>query len=102
MSHEDLADFDARYEAILDQGFAENPMSPSSKTGPKKRGRPKRSPPRNLLERLRTQKAFPNARIIPSLAGLHRTARNWVRGGTEIRNYGDNVINAATRPTALL
>jgi len=57
LPHEDLAAFDARYQAILEQGFAENPISPPSKAGPKKRGRPKRSPPRNLLERLHNQKA---------------------------------------------
>ena len=55
LSSEDLAAFDTRYEAILEQGFAENPMPPPPET--KKRGRPKRSPPRNLLERLRDQKA---------------------------------------------
>jgi transposase len=57
LSHEDLAAFDARYQAILEQGFAQNPIHPPPETEPKKRGRPKRSPPRNLLERLRKQKA---------------------------------------------
>ncbi len=57
LSSEDLAAFDARYEAILEQGFAENPMPPPPPIETKKRGRPKRSPPRNLLERLRDQKA---------------------------------------------
>jgi transposase len=57
LSSEDRAAFEARYQAILEQGFAQNPMPPPSQTGPKKPGRAKRSPPRNLLERLRDQKA---------------------------------------------
>jgi len=54
VSREDLTAFDARYDAILEQGFALNPMPPTPKT--KKRGRPKRPPPLNLLDRLRNQK----------------------------------------------
>ena len=57
LSSQEIAAFEARYEAILEQGFAENPMSTTSQEGAKKRGRPKRSPPRNLLERLRNQQA---------------------------------------------
>lgn len=57
VSDEDLSAFNSRYEAILEQGFAKNPIPPPSPTEPKKRGRPKRSPPRNLLERLQKQKA---------------------------------------------
>lgn len=53
----ELAAFEARYQAILDQGFTDNPLSPPSQTQPKKRGRPKRSPPRNRLERLQTHQA---------------------------------------------
>lgn len=54
LSREDVAAFVARYDAILEWGFAQNPMPPPPKT--KKRGRPKRTPPLNLLERLRNQK----------------------------------------------
>ncbi|NET30970.1 MAG: IS66 family transposase [Cyanothece sp. SIO1E1] len=57
LSSEDLAAFEIRYEAILEQGLAENPMSTPLPEGGKKRGRAKRSPPRNLLERLKAQKA---------------------------------------------
>ncbi len=53
----DLAAFEARYQAILDQGFTDNPLPPQAKTRPKKRGRLKRSPARNLLERLQTHHA---------------------------------------------
>jgi transposase len=49
--------FEARYAAILEQGFEVNPMPIPLPDAPKKRGRPKRSPPRNLLERLRAQQA---------------------------------------------
>ncbi len=54
---EDLAALAARYDAILDQGLKQNPMPPPDPTQPKKKGRPKRSIPRNLLERLQTHKA---------------------------------------------
>ena len=49
----DLAVLEARYQAILEEGFAANPLPDVVKTRARKRGRPKRSPPRNLLERLR-------------------------------------------------
>ena len=49
--------FEDRYLDILEQGFAANPMPTSPSNKPKKRGRIKRSPPRNLLERLRSQQA---------------------------------------------
>jgi transposase len=54
---EQLEAFAARYEAILAEGFAVNPLPVPSAETPKKRGRPKRSPPRNLLERLGAQQA---------------------------------------------
>lgn len=57
LSHPDLAAFEARYQAILDQGLTDNPLPSLAKTRPKKRGRPKRSPSRNLLERLQTHQA---------------------------------------------
>ena len=48
----DLAVLEARYQAILEEGLAANPLPEVVKTRARKRGRPKRSPPRNLLERL--------------------------------------------------
>ena len=51
----DLAVLEARYQAILEEGLAANPLPEVVKTRAKKRGRPKRSPPRNLLERLQKQ-----------------------------------------------
>jgi len=49
--------FEKRYADILEQGFAANPLPTPSDDAPKPRGRPKRSPERNLLERLRSQQA---------------------------------------------
>lgn len=57
LSDEDLAALSARYDAILEQGLQQNPIPPPDPNQPKKRGRPKRSVPRNLLERLQTHKA---------------------------------------------
>lgn len=57
LAAEQLAAFAARYEAIVAEGLALNPLLVPSPEAAKKRGRPKRSPPRNLLERLQTQQA---------------------------------------------
>ena len=54
---EQLHAFEARYAAVLEQGFAANPIAPPPPDAPKKRGRPKRSPPQNLLKRLQSQQA---------------------------------------------
>jgi len=44
--------FEARYQQILDQGYAQNPLPPRPANAKKKRGRRKKNKPRNLLERL--------------------------------------------------
>lgn len=51
-----LANFSSRYDALLKQGFKQNP-GPAEKSGQKrKRGRPKQSFAKNLLDRLRDHK----------------------------------------------
>ncbi len=57
LPEDQLQAFEARYAEILDQGFAANPIPTPPPDAPKKRGRPKRSPPRNFLERLKSQQA---------------------------------------------
>jgi transposase len=52
---ERLAHFAAEYDAILQQGFNANPAPEPSTV--KKRGRPKQSPPKNLLDRLQKHKS---------------------------------------------
>ena len=47
-----IREFEARYQQILDQGFAQNPLLPQPVNQKKKRGRRKKTKPRNLLERL--------------------------------------------------
>ena len=54
---EQLQAFDARYQIILDQGLAANPSLAPPPGAAKKRGRPKQSPPRNLLLRLQSEQA---------------------------------------------
>lgn len=44
--------FEELYQKILDEGYAQNPLNPRSLNANKKRGRRKKSKPRNLLERL--------------------------------------------------
>lgn len=45
-----LAHYEAKYDAILQQGFMANPPPENPPT--RRRGRPKQSPPKNLLDRL--------------------------------------------------
>ncbi len=51
---EQIRDFERRYDEIVNRGFADNPFTPPKK---KKKGRPKRTPPLNLLIRLRDYRA---------------------------------------------
>ncbi len=64
----ELASIDLRYDAILAEGFAQN-IPPPIKTGKKKRGRPKQSKAKNMLDRLRDFKtqvlAFLTHPLIP-------------------------------------
>jgi transposase len=54
LAPECLAALEARYDALLEQGFRENPIMLAS--APPRRGRVKQSPPKNLLDRLRDHK----------------------------------------------
>jgi transposase len=52
---ERVTHFEGRYDAILQQGFKVNPLP--EHPPPKKRGRQKQTPPRNLLDRLHRHQA---------------------------------------------
>ena len=54
LAPDQLTAFELRYDAILEQEFRENPITPP--TRPPRRGRVKQSPPKNLLDRLRDHK----------------------------------------------
>ena len=51
---EEIGNFERRYDKIVDRGFADNPFTPPKE---KKRGKVKKTPPLNLLTRLRDYKA---------------------------------------------
>jgi len=56
LSLEQLSAFEARYQAILEEGWQSNPPIHQPSQTAKPRGRPKQSPPQNLLERLHSQR----------------------------------------------
>ena len=52
LSDEQLTDFELKYQTLLMDGFEANPPPPVDDNAPKKRGRVKQSPSKNLLDRL--------------------------------------------------
>lgn len=52
LAAEQLQNFEVRFQQVLDEGYAQNPLPPQPAGAKKKRGRCKKSKPRNLLERL--------------------------------------------------
>ena len=56
LSSAQIADFESRYDVILEAGFQTCPMLEPADPLPKKRGRPKQHPAKNLLDHLKARK----------------------------------------------
>ena len=51
-----IVDFEARYDAIVEAGLQANPLAEPDASLPKKRGKPKQHPARNLAKHFKTRK----------------------------------------------
>lgn len=51
-----ITDFEERYDAIIEAGYRENPLPEQLEEQPRKRGKPKQHPARNLLDHLKLRK----------------------------------------------
>jgi transposase len=57
LTPEQILNCERRYQELLEKGFKDNPPPLIDPEAPKKKGRPKQSPPKNLLDRLKNNQS---------------------------------------------
>jgi transposase len=57
LTPDQIAEFERRYQDLIEQGLQANPPPSLPPDQPKPKGRPKQSPPKNLLDRLQTHQS---------------------------------------------
>ena len=82
MSAQQIADFEAYYDALITAGLQANLLSEPASPIPKKRGKPKQHPAKNLLDHFQTRKRA----VLAFMYGCFRSSEG-AKVFCQIRSY---------------